>query len=273
MTWISLQVAASAEQREALGAWLVTHTGQAIEERDDGTLLAYAANAEDADRIERALRGEWDTGLVRTEMPEVNWIERWRDGIPARTIGRLTITPSWLADAGRGGPRVIIDPEMAFGTGEHGSTRAALALLERHVRAGDRMLDLGSGSGILSIAAVKLGARRAVGIEVDDEANEVARRNAECNDVADRVEFLFGDAAQLAPVMGPAEVLCSNILRLVNVALLPEIRASLVPGGLAIFSGMEDTEATEFRAALVAHGYTEVDEVVDAGWWGVAARP
>ena len=125
----------------------------------------------------------------------------------------------------------------------------------------------------ISIAAVKLGARRAVGIEVDEEANEIARVNAERNGVADRVEFLFGDAAQLAPMVGPAEVLCSNILRLVNVALLPEIRASLVPGGVAIFSGMEVAEAPEFRAALAAQRFTEIDDVVDAGWWGVAARP
>jgi ribosomal protein L11 methyltransferase len=273
MSWISLQVAAPAERREALGAWLVAHTGQAVEERADGTLMAFAATAADADRLEQALRGEWGTSLTRAEMPEVNWVERWKDGIPSRRFGRLVVTPSWLADPAHVGPQVIIDPETAFGTGEHGSTRVALALLERHVQPGDRMLDLGSGSGILSIAAVKLGARRAVGIEVDEDANEVAELNATRNGVADRVEFLFGDAAQLAPVVGPAEILCSNILRLVNVALLPEIRASLVPGGIAIFSGMEHTEAPAFRAALAAQRYTEIDEEIDAGWWGVAARP
>jgi len=273
MTWFSLQVAATSEQREALGAWLVARTGQAVEERDDGTLMAFAATAEDADRLEHELRGAWDTSLTRVQMPEVNWIERWRDGIPSRRFGRLTVTPSWLADPAPVGPQVVIDPETAFGTGEHGSTRAALALLERHVKRGDRVLDLGSGSGILSIAAIKLGARLAVGIEVDDDANEVAELNATRNGVADRVEFLFGDAAQLAPMVGPAEVLCSNILRLVNVALLPEVRASLVAGGIAIFSGMEATEAPEFRAALTYQGFTEIDEVIDAGWWGVAARP
>ncbi|MFL5522241.1 MAG: 50S ribosomal protein L11 methyltransferase, partial [Gemmatimonadales bacterium] len=150
MSWISLKVAAPSERREALGAWLVAHTGQAVEERDDGTLLAFAATAEDADRLERELRGAWDTALTRAEMPEVNWVERWRDGIPSRQFGRLVVTPSWLADPSFDGPQAIIDPETAFGTGEHGSTRAALALLERHVQPGDRMLDLGSGSGILS---------------------------------------------------------------------------------------------------------------------------
>ncbi|MCU0621892.1 MAG: 50S ribosomal protein L11 methyltransferase [Gemmatimonadales bacterium] len=273
MTWISLSVTAPAEAREALGAWLVARTGQAVEERSDGVLVAYAADAASADRLVHELeaRGE-GVGCARHEMPDIDWTQRWREGIPVRRIGRLTVAPSWLAADALDGPRVVIDPEMAFGTGEHGSTRAALALLERHVRPGDRMLDLGSGSGILAISAVLLGARQAIGIEVDEEANVVAESNAERNGVADRVRFIFGDAAQLAPVVGPAEILCSNILRLVNVALLPEIRATLTPRGLAIFSGMEATEASEFRAALAEQRFTEVDDVVDAGWWAVAAR-
>lgn len=274
MSWISLTVTAPVEARDALGAWLVARTGQAVEERGDGALVAYAADAASADRLERELQQRDATvGCTRREMPDIDWSERWREGIPVRRIGRLTVAPSWLAADALDGPRVVIDPEMAFGTGEHGSTRAALALLERHVRPGDRMLDLGSGSGILAISSVLLGARQAVGIEVDEEANVVAEANAERNGVADRVRFLFGDAAQLAPMVGPAEVLCSNILRLVNVALLPEIRASLAPGGIAIFSGMEASEAAEFRAALAEHRFAEVDDVVDAGWWAVAARP
>jgi ribosomal protein L11 methyltransferase len=274
MTWIQVEVRAEASRRDALGAWLVARTGQAVEERTDGTLVAYAADETAAEGLERDLRAQDGlTAVARSAMPDVDWTQKWRDGIPARRIGRLTITPSWLAAGAGDGPRVVIDPETAFGSGEHGSTRAALALLERHVRPGDRVLDLGSGSGILSIAAVVLGARQAIGIEVDEDANEIAEANAARNGVADRVRFLFGDAAQLAPVAGPAEVLCSNILRIVNVALLPEIRAALVPGGLAIFSGMETTEAGEFREALIAHRFNEVDQAVDAGWWAVAARP
>ncbi|HEX5633553.1 MAG TPA: 50S ribosomal protein L11 methyltransferase [Gemmatimonadales bacterium] len=274
MTWIKVEVRTEASRRDALGAWLVARTGQAVEERTDGTLVAYAADESSAEGLERELRTQDGlTDVARSAMPDVDWTQKWRDGIPTRRIGRLTITPSWLAASAGDGPRVVIDPETAFGSGEHGSTRAALALLERHVQPGDRVLDLGSGSGILSIAAAVLGARQAIGIEVDEDANEIAEANAARNGVADRVRFIFGDAAQLAPVAGPAEVLCSNILRIVNVALLPEIRAALVPGGLAIFSGMETAEAGEFREALIAHRFNEVDQAVDAGWWAVAARP
>jgi ribosomal protein L11 methyltransferase len=169
---------------------------------------------------------------------------------------------------------VVLDPETAFGSGEHGSTRAALSLLERHLRPGDQVLDLGSGSGILAIAAAKLGAASAVGIENDAEANPVARRNAERNDVTGVVTFVDGDAGDLAPLLGPADVLLSNILRLVNASLLPAIVAALRPGGLAIFSGMEEMEASLFRPVLAAAGLTVLDEVTDTGWWAVAAaRP
>jgi ribosomal protein L11 methyltransferase len=167
---------------------------------------------------------------------------------------------------------VSLDPESAFGSGEHGSTRAAMTLLERHLKSGDRVLDFGSGSGILAIAAAKLGAVTAIGIEVDDESHPIAEANAEKNGVSDRVTFLIGDAGELGVLAGPAEVLCSNILRTVNTLLLPAIQRALVPGGIAIFAGMEDMEEELFRPVLERAGFTVVDDVHDAGWWGVAAR-
>ncbi|MEA2712925.1 MAG: ribosomal protein methyltransferase, partial [Gemmatimonadales bacterium] len=102
--------------------------------------------------------------------------------------------------------------------------------------------------------------------------NEVAARNAARNGVSDRVEFLEGDAAALAPLVGPADLLLSNILRAVNTALLPVIVGAVRPGGVAIFSGMEQPEAEEFRRVLTDAGFTLEQETLDAGWWGVAAE-
>jgi ribosomal protein L11 methyltransferase len=210
---------------------------------------------------------------ARRPLDDVDWSVRWREGLGPRHFGRLTVVPSWIPEAIKPDQTtVVLDPETAFGSGEHGSTRAALRLLERRLRPGDRVLDLGSGSGILAIAAIKLGARVAIGIENDAGANEVARRNAERNGVEARVEFLDGDAAALAPLAGPVDLLLSNILRRVNTALLPSIVAALSGDAIAIFSGMEESEAELFLPPLAAAGLAPIDEVRDTGWWAVAAR-
>jgi ribosomal protein L11 methyltransferase len=273
MSWCAVDVTSPSDIRDAISTWLVGRTGQAVEERDDGTLVSFAEHAAGAGALLTALQeafGPCVAGIVRP-LPAVDWTEQWRAGLGARTIGRLVVTPSWALPPESTSPTVIIDPESAFGTGEHGSTRTALSLLDRHLVPGGRVLDLGSGSGILAIAAVRLGAVRATGIEVDDEVEPIARGNALRNGVGDRVTFVTGDAAALAPLLGPVELILSNILRSVNVSLLPAIRQSLVPGGIAIFAGMELPEREGFLPLLLGAGFTPVDEAVDDAWWGVAA--
>ena len=276
MSWWAIDVRPDPSRCEWVGAWLVARTGQAVEERDDGTLVTFAEDERAADALVAALAAETEAPVATSRRPldPVDWSTRWRDGLGPRHFGRLTVVPSWIELPPGDGPTVVLDPESAFGSGEHGSTRAALTLLERHLRPGHRVLDLGSGSGILTIAAAKLGAASAIGIENDAEANPVAWRNAERNGVTAAVSFLEGDAGDLAPLLGPADLLLSNILRLVNTALLPAIVAALRPGGLAIFSGMEELESPLFRPALAAAGLEVRDEVTDTGWWAVAAaRP
>lgn len=273
MTWWAIEVHAAPTLSEQLGTFIAQTTGQAVEERSDGTVMGYT-DTEAAARHAGGLVGErFGPGVTWTVSPvgSVDWSTRWRDGLTARRIGRLLVTPSWLGHE-PGPDTVVVDPEMAFGTGEHGSTRGALALLDRWLRPGDRVLDLGSGSGILTIAAAKLGAGTALGIEIDDEALPVAERNAVVNRVDPTVKFVVGDAALLAPLAAPVELVVSNILRTVNLQLLAPIRQALTSGGLAIFAGMETPEAELFRPVLEERGWTVVDEVVDESWWSVAAR-
>jgi ribosomal protein L11 methyltransferase len=274
MSWCALDVRSPPETRDAIATWLVDRTGQAVEEQGDGTLISFAESESEASSLLTELQSAFGLGIAATArpLPEVDWSERWRQGLEPRIIGRLTITPSWTVPGGTRARTVIIDPETAFGTGEHGSTRGALLLLDRHLRPGDRVLDLGSGSGILAIAAIKLGAARATGVEIDPETEPVAVGNARRNEVLERVDFLIGDAAALTGLLAPAELIVSNILRLVNQSLLPLIKASLAPGGMAIFSGMELGERSLFLEALGEAGLVSVDEAVDEAWWSVAAR-
>ncbi|HEV2291976.1 MAG TPA: 50S ribosomal protein L11 methyltransferase [Gemmatimonadales bacterium] len=274
MTLWALAVRVGAGRRDALAAWLVAETGQAVEERADGSVVAYVEAAA-ADALADAIRAREGSAVPveRSPVPPVDWVTHWRDGIGARTVGRILLAPSWIeAEPGAGQVRLTLDPETAFGSGEHGSTRGALALLDRHLKPGGRVLDLGSGSGILAIAAALLGASRAVGIELDGDAVPIAQANAEKNGVSDRVVFVHGDAGRSAALGAPADIVCSNILRNINVSLFPAIGEAMAPGAVAIFAGMEETEEALFRPQLLAAGFVVVDEARDEGWWSVAAR-
>jgi ribosomal protein L11 methyltransferase len=270
VSWWALDVRAGAVEHEAMAAWLVQRTGQSVEEQEDGTIVTFAPDGDSADQLTTAIAGyDRKANVSRRQLDDHDWSVRWREGLGPRHIGRLVIVPSWIPYAPAAGEAVVvIDPETAFGSGEHGSTRAALTLLERHLQPDDLLLDLGSGSGILAIAAARLGASHAIGIEIDPESIPVAEKNAARNEVVDRVRFVTADAA-IAPLLGPADIVCSNILRLINEGLLPEIHLSLKVGGRAIFSGMQVGESDLFRPALTGAGFLVGDEVVDEEWWAV----
>lgn len=272
--WWLVSIGCPPERSDEVAAALIELTGQGVHESAPGEMGTIVSDQAWAGELVQTLRDRFAGLEARISALEpVDWSTRWRDGIVARRFGRLLVTPSWLpVPDDPGMSAVIIDPESAFGSGEHGSTRAALALLERHLDPGDRVLDFGSGSGILAIAAVVLGAASAVGIEVDEEAMPIAEANAARNKVADRVVFLTGDAASMHALVGPVELLCSNILRTVNVLLLDAIEAALLPDGVAIFSGMEEMEEELFTPVLQSRGWQVVDTVTDSGWWAVAAR-
>src|SRR5689334_19110882 len=143
MRWWAIDVRPDPARREWTGAWLVARTGQAVEERNDGTLVTFAEDERAADELVAALAaaGEGRVETARRPLEDLDWTTRWRDGLGPRRFGRLTVAPSWIErPAATEGPTVVLDPESAFGSGEHGSTRAALTLLERHVRPGDRVL-------------------------------------------------------------------------------------------------------------------------------------
>jgi ribosomal protein L11 methyltransferase len=211
---------------------------------------------------------------VETSFVEpIDWTEGWKHGIGAHRVGRLVVSPPWLAHEHDPATTVVIDPGMAFGTGDHATTRGVMRLMGDIVREGDFVADLGAGSAVLAIAAAKLGAARVAAIENDPEAIPNAEENVASNGVADRVTVLEGDAGVLLPLVAPVRVVLANIISSVLVGLLPGIAASLVPDGRAILSGILQAERDDMVQVLEASGWMlQAEDREDIWWSAVVAR-
>ena len=203
------------------------------------------------------------------DAPDVDWTEAWKHGVGVQRIGRLTVAPPWLSDGLDAATTIVIDPGMAFGTGEHQTTRRVLELMQGVIRGGDTVADLGAGSAVLSIAAVKLGAARAVAIEMDPDAIENAEENVARNGGASQVKVIEGDAGVLLPLVAPVRVVLANIISSVLVELLPAIHAALTGDGEAILSGILVDER-EHMLDVLAHDWRVSDEAHEGQWWSVA---
>jgi ribosomal protein L11 methyltransferase len=193
---------------------------------DGDRLVTHFPPGTDLDAVRAQLEAAHAGVEIETgEVPSVDWSEAWKHALDAHTLGSLTVTPPWLADRYDPARRIVIEPGMAFGTGEHGTTRGVIRLLEDVLRPGDVVADLGAGSAVLAIAAAKLGAARVFAIELDPEAIPNAEANVAQNDVAAQVHVFEGDAGALLPLVAPVRVVLANIISSVLEQLLPVIAA------------------------------------------------
>ncbi len=187
--------------------------------------------------------------------------------VQAHDLGAFVITPPWLADQFDPARTIIVEPGMAFGTGEHATTRGVLRLLPAVLRHGDTVADLGAGSAVLAIAAAKGGAARVIAIELDDDAMSNAEDNVARNGVADRVHLLCGDAAVLLPFFAPVRVVLANIISSVHVEMLPVVERCLAADGVVIISGILQTERVEMLRHLSATGWRLIADDSEGEWW------
>ena len=272
MTWLSVRVRAPAEDREAVVALLFELGSMGVHEDGDALATHFPPSME-PEVVARRLRRISPTASVEmADTPDVDWSERWRDRIVSHDVGPLTVSPPWLAHPKDAERTVVIDPGMAFGTGDHETTRGVIRLMAGVVQPGDTVADLGAGSAVLAIAAATLGAGRVAAIELDIDAIENAEANVARNGVADRVTILHGDAAVMLPLLGPFRVILVNIISSVITQLLPLIRDGLAPGGAVVLSGILLAESDALKQTLGASGWVVDAEDVEGEWWSAIAR-
>lgn len=211
-----------------------------------------------------------DFEATLTFLDAADWATEWRRGFGPQRIGeRLLLQPSWETVDATDVPAVVtIDPENAFGSGDHETTRLVLGVLERRVRGEERVLDVGSGSGILSIAALKLGAAAAIGIDIEDAAVDVSVRNANMNQVGDR---FVASKTPIADVSESFDIVVANIETRVLVQMPELLRRRVAAGGFLVLSGVLRTEQTELLAAFAP--LNVVETVSENEWLAFVLEP
>ena len=210
-------------------------------------------------------------------LPETNWEESWKDNYPPQPIGeRLIVVPCWNPDSGDRIP-VILDPGLTFGTGAHPSPQMCMEFMEELVRDGMAVIDLGSGSGILSIAALRLGASTAVGVDIDPKAESIARENAAYNNFgAERFTAVTGNVTEDHDLMAQLsrrhyDLVFVNIVADVIIGLAPVLKHFLDAHTRVICSGILDVREAEVHAALEAAGLTILATKAREDWRSLVA--
>lgn len=256
-----------AREPEAALAALFAAGAQGVHE-DGAALLTHFPPETDVLAVATAVR-KVDPGASVTvgRAADTDWSEAWKNLLPVQTVGALRIAPPWLAEGLDPAHTIVVDPGMAFGTGDHPTTRAVIRLVQRLAVGDARVADLGAGSAVLAIAAAKLGARTVTAVELDPDAIGNATENIERNAVASVVHVIEGDARLLLPLLAPVDVILANIVSSVHFDLLPEMARALSPGGRAVLSGILVEERATLCDRLGSTGWVIVDEDVEDIWW------
>jgi ribosomal protein L11 methyltransferase len=272
VSWIALRITPDTN-RDGVIAALFEAGSQGVQEDGVAVVTHFPPETKIDDVRTAVMAADPCAAIAISDAPEVDYSE-WKAAVSHHRIGRLVVAPPWLAEQFDPQTTIIIDPVMAFGTGEHPTTRGVLRLMQGSViRAGDVVADLGAGSAVLSIAAAKLGASRVAAIEIDHDSIANAEENIRANGVGDRVCVMEGDAGTLLPLLAPVRVILANIISSVLLDLLPVMRSGLAVQGQAILSGILREERDGMLAVLADHGWTIENEDTEDAWWSVQIAP
>ena len=245
---------------------------QELRDKDRNTVIVHLYLSPDENPAEvlellrqRLLASELDATLKVTGIEEDDWENGWKAFYHAMELGnRLAVCPSWESYDKPGRVVLRLDPGMAFGTGTHETTALCLRALDELVAGGERMLDIGTGSGILAIAALLLGAAEADGVDIDPMCVRTAGENAERNGVADRFHVRVGNLSDQA--RGTYQIITANIVANAIIALAPSVPVLLDAGGVFLASGIIDEREEEVAEAIAAAGLAVREIRRDNGW-------
>ena len=301
MKWAQVTITTSQEASEAVANYLFERDATGVEIRDNPapnspsvTLISYFPTDDLIGERVHDLR-EFLANLIQAgidtqpakvtleSIEEDNWSEQWRSAFPPQKIGkRLVIAPTW-EDIVTEPSEVLIrlDPGMAFGTGQHPTTQLALELLEISIKGADAVADIGTGSGILAIAAAKLGAKRVDAVDLDATIIPIARNNIQLNKVESVIRLHKGNGLN-ALERQKYPLIVANILTKVLLPMIPICPKFLEPAGRLILSGILAQEASQIEAQLETNGFrvleirglTESHELIQIGenWVGILAQ-
>lgn len=310
MTWLEVQITTTGEAEEAVtqAFYDAGANGVAIESKDD-VLSVWddpTVNLVDEALFERPddrsiIRGYFPDGdraeekiqeiLVRiAKLPsfgldpgdaslsikavEEDWADSWKKYfVPTRVSRHCVVVPSWETyEPAQDEVIIHMDPGAAFGTGTHETTKLCVQAIEDYVRPGDRVIDVGCGTGILSIAAVQEGAAQAIGVDLDPLAIDASNENAERNGVMDACTFLEGNLLDQVDGSNPADVVIANILAQAVVGLTPDVVRVIRPGGIFISSGIIEPYVGDVSAALSASGFDLLETRKLGEWYALIAK-
>ena len=228
-------------------------------------LRVYPENMEDANNLKAELNEKNLGQCLIEEKDDEDWANNWKKYYKPLEIGeKLAIVPEWEAYDNDKRIVIKINPGMAFGTGTHESTYMCLELLERYVKKDDEIFDIGCGSGILAIAGLKLGAKRALAVDIDDKCIDASHENADLNNLEDKMDIKKGNLLDV--VKGRADLIVSNIIAEIIVDEIKNLKNHMDKGGIFITSGIIKERRQMVIDALKENGFEIIDELEKNNW-------
>jgi len=257
-------------------AWEIAHIDLIDEEliardRKNAVIHIYISECDNAAEALQFLKERLAAEGVPFEVGSVgvddsDWNENWKKYFHTIEIGnKLAVVPSWEKYENKDCRTVLsIDPGAAFGTGTHATTSLCLEVLDNCIKGSEKVLDIGTGSGILAIASVLLGAQKAFGVDIDAQSVKTAKENAEINNISDKVKFIVGDLAD--KVEGKYNIVCANIVADVIIKLLPDVAQFMEEDAVLIVSGIIDIRKDDVMKAVAENGFRVAEEKYRDNW-------